>query len=291
MLPRLPARTLVMWTTCLALSLGGPMMAAELRPNPWPVGTSPGLTALAKAAEQNRFAYIFFWKTEGAATQQKREAFAAAIERLGERVDPVSVCVSAPEEKPTVDAFKVSRAPMPLVLAVAPNGAVTKAWPGDFQAATAAEGMISDAAASCLKAIQDNKLALVSVQNSTTLHAEEAAQAVVGFLNDERFTGSVEAIFLDPADPAEAGFLADLKVSPTTDKAVTVLLAPPGNPVATFVGGVSTAAIVAKVTDAKNGCCPDGKCGPGQCCPGGKCGPTQKSSAPSAAGSAPGASQ
>lgn len=84
---------------------------------------------------------------------------------------------------------------------------------------------------------------------------------------------------LDPADPAEASFLASLKVSPTTDKAITVLLAPPGNPVATFVGGVSTAAIVAKVTDAKSGCCPDGKCGPGQCCPGGKCGPTQKSSA------------
>ncbi len=270
---------LLTWKTCLALLLGQSMMAAEVRPNPWPAGASPGLTALAKAAEENRFAYIFFWKAEGDATQRKRDAFDAAMNRLGDRVAPVSVCVSTPEEKPTVDAFKVSRAPMPLVLAVAPNGAVTKAWPLEFQADTAEEGMVSDGMAACMKTFQDGKIAVVSVQNSTTSHAEEAAQAVVGFLNDERFTGSAEAIFLDPVDPAEAGFLADLKVSPATDKAVTVLLAPPGSPVATFVGAVSTAAIVAKVTDAKSGCCPDGKCGPGQCCPGGTCGPSQKTGA------------
>jgi len=279
MLQRLPALTVVLWTVCLALSFGEPVRAAEARPNPWPTGSSPGLTALAKAAEQNRYAYVFFWKTEGEATQRKREVFDAALATLGDRADAISVCVAAPEEKPTVDAFKVSRAPMPLVLAIAPNGAVTKAWPLDFQAATAGEGIVSDGAASCMKALQGNKIVLVSVQNSMTSHAGEALEAAAGFLADPRFAQAAAGVVLDPADPAEATFLASLKVSPTTDKAITVLLAPPGNPVATFVGAVSTATIVAKVTDAKSGCCPDGKCGPGQCCPGGKCGPTQKSSA------------
>lgn len=264
-------------TTCLWLIVGPMLLAAEGRPNPWPVGTSPGLTALAKASEQNRYAYVFFWKAEGEATQRNRDAFDAALTTLANRADAISVCVAAPEEKPTVDAFKVSRAPMPLVLAIAPNGAVTKAWPLDFQAATAEEGVVSDGAAACLKAIQNNKLVLVSVQNSLTAHADEALQAAAGFLNDARFAAVAEGVVLDPADPLEARFLADMQVLPTTDKAITVLLAPPGTPVATFVGAVSTAAIVAKVTDAKSGCCPDGKCGPGKCCPGGKCEPAQKS--------------
>ncbi|MFM8496716.1 MAG: hypothetical protein ACKOEM_14550 [Planctomycetia bacterium] len=279
MLQRLPTLALVQGTICLALSLGQFVRAAETSLSPWPADKSPGLAALAKAAEQNRYAYVFFWKTGGEATQRKREAFDAALATLSDRADAVSVCVSAPEEKATVDAFKVSRAPMPLVLAIAPNGAVTKAWPLDFQAATAGDGIVSDGAASCMKALQGNKMVLVSVQNSTTSHAGEALEAAAGFLADPRFAQAAENVVLDPADPAEATFLASLKVSPTTDKAITVLLAPPGNPVATFVGAVSTAAIVAKVTDAKSGCCPDGKCGPGQCCPGGKCGPSQSSSA------------
>lgn len=281
MLRRFPFLALMTWTTCLAI--GNTTIAAEARANPWPTDASPGLTALAKAAEQQRHAYVFFWKAEDEATRRKREAFDAAMTSLGDRADAVSVCVTAPEEKPTVAAFKVSRAPMPLVIAVAPNGAVTKAWPLEFQAATADEGIVSDGAATCLKALQADKMVLVSVQNATTSHATEALEAATGFLADPRFAQAAEGIVLDPAEPAEARFLASLKVSPTTDEALTVLLAPPGKTVATFVGGVSTAAIVAKVTDAKSGCCPGGKCGPGQCCPGGKCGPTQKAAPQGAA--------
>lgn len=273
MLRRLLVFTLALWTTCLALSCSQTMMAAEV-PHPWPTDTSPGLTALAKAADQNRYAYVFFWKAAGAATQQQRAAFEAAMATLGDRVDPVSVCITAPEEKPTVDAFKVSRAPMPLVLAIAPNGAITKAWPLDFRAAAAAEGIVSDGMAACMKAFQADKLVLVSVHNSTTAYADEAVQAATGFLNDERFATTAAGVFLDPADPAEASFLAQLKVSPATDKAVTVVLTPPGKPLTTFIGPVSTADIVATVTAAKSGCCPDGKCGPG-----GKCGPTQAATA------------
>jgi uncharacterized low-complexity protein len=242
-------------------------------------GTSPGLAAIARAAEQQRYAYVVFWKVDGEPTQRTRAAVDAAMETLRDKADAVSVCVAAPEEKATVDAFKVARAPMPLVLAVAPNGAVTKAWPADFQPAAAAEGIVSAGLAACLKPLQEEKLVLLTVHNANTASAGPALEAAAGFLADGRFAAGAAGVEIDPADPSEAKFLADLKVSPAVDQSVTVLLAPPGKPVATFTGAVTTAQIIAAVTDAKNGCCPDGKCGPGQCCPGGKCGPTQKPSA------------
>ena len=46
--------------------------------------------------------------------------------------------------------------------------------------------------------------------------------------------------------------------------AVTIILAPPGQPVANFVGAVTKEQIVAKI---QAGPCADGKCGPNGCCP------------------------
>jgi hypothetical protein len=68
---------------------------------------------------------------------------------------------------------------------------------------------------------------------------------------------------MDPGDPTEASFLESLQVDPRTPTAITVLLAPPGQPVATFAGAVTKDQIVAKV---QAGPCAGGQCGPGGCC-------------------------
>ena len=72
---------------------------------------------------------------------------------------------------------------------------------------------------------------------------------------------------MNPEDQAEAALLQELKVDPRTPQAVTVLLAPPGQPVAKFAGAVTKDQIVAKVASAKSGPCAGGKCGPGGCGP------------------------
>src|SRR5208283_2699955 len=58
----------------------------------------------------------------------------------------------------------LSRAPMPLVLAVAPNGAVTGAIPLKLTEAQVGQAFVSPIAAQCLKAVQSRKLVLLCVQ-------------------------------------------------------------------------------------------------------------------------------
>lgn len=249
---------------------------AEPASTPRAGSESPGLAQLSSAAVNNRYSYVFFWKHESEATRRQLELFKSVVATIADQADAVTVCVADPDERATVEAFKVSRAPMPLVLAVAPNGAVTKAWPTNFTAEAARDGLVSEGMAACMKALQDDKLVLVSVQNASTASGRDAMQAALGFLEDPRFGEAAELVVIDPANRAEGRFLADLKVPTAPREAVTVVLAPPGRTVATFVGVVSAKELAAKVTDAAAGCCPDGKCGPGQCCPGGKCGPLQK---------------
>jgi hypothetical protein len=71
---------------------------------------------------------------------------------------------------------------------------------------------------------------------------------------------------LDPTDTAEAGFLRDLQIDPKTETAVTVFLAPPGQPVAMYEGATDKDELVATLQKASSACGPGG-CGPGGCAP------------------------
>ena len=72
---------------------------------------------------------------------------------------------------------------------------------------------------------------------------------------------------LDPTDSAEASFLADLKVDPKTEEAMTVFLVPPGSAIAEYMGATDKAELAATLQKASSGSCAGGSCGPGGCGP------------------------
>jgi hypothetical protein len=218
---------------------------------------------------------FFFWKENNEPTKHMYEVLNSATAKMPNGVQVVGVSVTDPREQKTVELFGVNRAPLPLIAAVAPNGAVTKAWPLKVREEQLREGIVSDGTAKCMKALQERKLVLLCITNETLSHSAASTQAATGFKADARFAAATEVVSLDPSDSGEATFLHSLQVNPQTPEAVTVLLAPPGRPVARFVGAVTTDEIVAKVTSAQSGCCPGGQCGPGGCCPGGNCGPAK----------------
>lgn len=226
-----------------------------------------GTTAMKAAAQKDSYLYVFFWTRNDQQTQRMRQVLNQAARQIGGSMDTVEVNINDTREKAIVDQFGVSRAPMPLVLALAPNGAVTKGFPIRFTSEQLLQGIVSPAMASCMKALQSQKLVLLTIQNQSTTHSQIAYSGAAQFQQDARFTDSSEIVSLDPTDPSEASFLQNLNVAPGTDEAVTVVLAPPGKPIATFTGPVTKQQIVAKVTAAQSGCCPGGKCGPGGCCP------------------------
>ncbi len=241
----------------------------------WDRNASPAFAALQAAAEEGRYSFVLFWKENNEPTKRMYEVLKGATAKMSNGVHVVGVSVTDPREQKTVERFGVNRAPLPLIAAVAPNGAVTKAWPLQIREEQLREGFVSDGTAQCMKALQDRKLVLLCITNDTLSHSAASTQAATGFKADARFAVATEVVLLDPADSREAAFLHSLQVNPQTPDAVTVLLAPPGRPIARFVGAVTTDEIVAKVTSAQSGCCPGGQCGPGGCCPGGNCGPAK----------------
>ena len=114
----------------LALGVGAPAQGAQ--------AASKAEAALAKCASDGKYAFVFFYR-EGASapgkmpvtantsqTQQLRTVFDAAMDKLSARALPVLVNVADASETAVVQRFRVSRTPMPWVMAVAPNGAITR---------------------------------------------------------------------------------------------------------------------------------------------------------------------
>lgn len=235
-------------------------------------------TALGEV-RQDQFQYLFFWKQDDPQTRGMLQVFQQATRQMGSQVRTATVNISDPRQRQIVESYGVGRAPMPLVLSIAPNGAVTKAFPAQFTEAQLREGLVSRCAAQCLKALQDKKLVVLCVLNSQSPHSQAVHQSALQFQGDSRFANATEIVSIDADDAAEESFLRQLQIPPHTADPVTVVLAPPGEQVAKFTGQVTKEQLVSKVAAAQSTCCPGGKCGPngqcgpGGCCPGGKCGP------------------
>ena len=225
-----------------------------------------GMAALEKAAAAKRYLFAFFWKSEDAQTNAMRAVLKDVTKEAGDRADSVEVKVTSASEKAIVDKFGLDRAPMPLILSIAPNGAVMGGFPTEVEKQKLLDSFSSPTTEKCMKQLQDNKLVFLCIQNGNTKSNDEALKGVREFKADARFAQATEIVMLDPTDEAEASFLKDLQVNPKTESAVTVFLAPPGMPVAMYKGATDKEAIVATLQKASSACGP-GDCGPGGCPP------------------------
>ena len=263
MVVSLAALTVVMLVVLVVTTTAAPPVAEKYAP----AAASPGAAALEKAAKDNKYLFIFFFNGQDTHTIAMKSVFQSAMGKMTDRADAVSIQVMDPAEKSMVDKFGARGAPLPLVLAIAPTGAATHAFPKTFEEAQFEQAFVSPCTAKCMRAIQDRHLILLCVQSDQTRFNQEAMQGVEAFKADPQYAKATEVVVLNPADKAEQPFLKALQVNPQTATAVTLLVTPPGAPVASFEGAVTKTQIAAKLASAQSGCCPGGKCGPGGCGP------------------------
>ena len=227
--------------------------------------TGNGMEAIRKASDAEKYLFAFFWKGDDDQSIAMRRVFDQTMAKETDRADSVAVDITDESQKEIVEEYGLDRAPMPIVLAVAPNGAITGGFPTSFEEKDLLNAFVSPGTAECIRPLQENKLVLLCLQNADTKSNEDATKGVRAFKEDERFAKATEVVVLDPSDSAEAKFLGDLGVSPETETAMTVLMAPPGAPIGMIEGPTTKESFVDMLAKAQ-------ACGPGGCGPGG-CGP------------------
>ena len=101
--------------------------------------SAPGSVAMrpstpAETAAQSKFTFLLFFREENANTQRMTGELTAALANHGDRADWRALNFIDPASRDLVERYQLGRAPMPLVVCVAPNGAITGAMAGKVTA-------------------------------------------------------------------------------------------------------------------------------------------------------------
>ena len=211
---------------------------------------------LNTSTEQQKFTYYFFYRENSAATKDSLRSLQSNLEPHSEKAGVVSVNVTDPAERETVTRFKVSRSPMPLVVAVAPNGAVTGAS-NTISSKWISDTLVTPHMTECMKSMQSGKLVLLCVQGSSTLGLPAGVRE---FVADPHFQQRTAVVTMQTTDPNETRFLKELDVPATSSNAtIVVLMAPPGVLVGKYLETVTGQQLAGELA-AQGKCCNDPNC-------------------------------
>ncbi len=219
--------------------------------------TSQAQAAQAQAASQGKFGFLVFYREDDDATRAMAKAVTDLADQRPDTVLPIFVQVTNPAEAAIVRQFNVERAPMPLAIATAPNGAITGAFPQRVTADQLTGSFVTPAMSHCMKSMQQGRLVFLCVQ--TTPQAV-VPQGVNEFLADPQYVGRGDVVTVQAGDPAEAQLLQELAVNPTDPNGTnTVFFAPPGVLVGKFTSASGKGEIAAALHKAGK-CCDDPNC-------------------------------
>lgn len=209
-----------------------------------------------QAAAEQPYAFLVFYKHNDGATQAMASALQEALATRADQATVKYVQVGDPAQQALVEQYDVARAPMPLTVAVAPNGAITGMFAKQVTPQKIAGAFVTPTMMFTMKSLQQGKLVLVSAHGS----ANAPAPPAIGELQaDPEFKGRVASVAMQVSDPREAKFAQQMKLDPQAADTRTVVIAPPGVMVGQFRANASKEAIVTALAKAGK-CCDDPNC-------------------------------
>ncbi len=208
-------------------------------------------TSMAANSRQEKYSFIMFWKQQDTATNAMWKNLQAGLADRSDNAAPIAVRVNDPAEAALVDRFGVSRAPMPLMLAVAPNGAVTASYVRELDAKKIDDAFVTPTMTRCMLAMQNRKVVLLCV------HGDEQTappQGVAEFKAIPCYQNTSEIVHMRVDDPAEGKFLSELKIRRDSRTTTTVFMAPPGVMLGKYPADVTKGQLIAELRAAGKGC-------------------------------------
>lgn len=221
-----------------------------------------GMKSLEASWKADRYVLAFFYSEMNDAVKEKQAGFETIAAGLKDKADAHFVDIKDPKQLNVVKRYKVDRAPMPLVLVVAPNGAITGGFPLNFTKDDIQDAIVGPLSTQCLKALQDGKFVFVCVQGDDVKANAGAMKGVADFKDDIQYGLITEVVIFKGTAPSEQRMMKSLGFDGKLIEPMTAFLAPPGSLIGKFTGttdkGTLVAALTSKQKRSGGGCCPGG---------------------------------
>ncbi len=212
---------------------------------------------LEQSAKAGKYTFLVFQRDDGTATKALLKLVSDSLAKRTDEAIVTTVRISDPAAKPLVDKFDVSRAPMPLLIAVGPNGAMTGLWQTGVTEQDIAGAFVTPTMLKCMKSLQENKLVFVCVHSGG---AKETPRGVKELMLDEHFKARSVLYSFPAEDAAEKKLLSQMQIDTKATKGTTVVfLAPPGVMIGKYDANTSMD-VMATALHKAGKCCDDPNC-------------------------------
>ncbi len=211
--------------------------------------------SLQQASADKKMTFIMFFNKDDSTTRAMYKSLGEETSQI-ENATVVAVNVNDKAESDSVSRFDASRLPLPALVAVAPNGAVSGVFPRKLRAGQIANAVVSPIQAECIKALQDKKIVLLCAQPDTGAYVPKGVQE---FQAQPEFSTRTHIVNVRASDPVEAKFLKLFNVPNSVSRPVTVFMAPPGKLLGVYKTDVSSKTLTQTIVAAGE-CCSDPNC-------------------------------
>jgi hypothetical protein len=228
--------------------------------------TQSDLDAAVKAGKS---AYILVYDQSAQQMDQARGLVDNAVTRVP-RSAKLLCDRSDPANADFVKKIGLAATPVPLILVCSATGVVTGGLPA--QQATIdqlVKMMPSPKKAEIVKALSEGKAVVVTVSRENMKSTQSVYSTCASAC--QQLGAKSEYVKIDMDDPAEAAFLAEMKVNSASTEPVTFVANAQGQIAGTYTGEVQLANLITAATKKVGGCCPSTVANPAA-----SCAPTKK---------------
>ena len=211
---------------------------------------------LRQAAKQGKYTFLLFYKTGDAATQKMASVLKKGLAGNSGQATIAYVQADDPTERRVIAKYGLSRAPVPLTIVVAPNGALTAVFAKSVTADKIGDAFVTPTMMVTMKSLQAGKIVLVNAQGS---QKSTEPRVLKSFQSDPHFKNRLVSISMKVADPREVKFVKQMQLDPAAKSGRLVMIAPPGVLIGKFEVNATKSVIAAALAKAGK-CCNDPKC-------------------------------
>lgn len=217
---------------------------------------SKAQSLMSTAAEEGKYTFILFYKQNDPATASMNKILQQSLADYADGAVLTLVKVGDLSEKALVAKYDVARAPMPMTIAVAPNGAITAVFSEKVKPESVETAFVTPTMTAAMKALQEDKLVFIVAGGSGKPVMPTALRELQ---SDPHYKSRLVALSIQVADPTEAKFVEQMQIDPNSKATQSVLLAPPGVMVGKFAPTATKAQIAAALAESGK-CCDDPNC-------------------------------
>jgi hypothetical protein len=236
-----------------------------------PLAGASTQTDLDQAAKQQRVAFILVSEPGSTGLEPARDLIRQAMAKV-EKSTLIELDRSAVANAELVTKYRLTGAPLPLVLVAARNGALAGGLP---VAQATVERLVafvpSPKKAELLQNLQSGKAVLLCAsRKGMSARAAALANCATACVQS---SGQCVVVEIEMDDPAEAAFLTSLKVNSAATEPTILVVNTSGQISGSYTGAAEPGELVAASVKKAGGCAP------GACAPGAKsCGPVKQGS-------------